>query len=119
MIRNSFLPSMGIAHRVSCLHTHQQNGTAEQKHRDIIETGLALLAHASVPITFWDEDFLTATCLINRLPTHVIDNKSHWSSYSKHHLITHSYVFLVVRVGPIFTRTTSTSSRFVPKNVCS
>jgi hypothetical protein len=28
-----------------------------------------------MPVKFWDEAFLTATYLINRLPTRVIDNK--------------------------------------------
>jgi hypothetical protein len=70
-----FFRSLGIAHRVSCPHTHQQNGSAERKHRHIVETGLALLAHAHIPLKFWYEAFLTATYLINRLPTRVIDNK--------------------------------------------
>jgi histone deacetylase 1/2 len=35
--------------------------------------GLALLAHASMPLKFWDEAFLTATFLINLLPSKVID----------------------------------------------
>jgi hypothetical protein len=74
-IHNTFFRSLGISHRVSCPHTHQQNGSAERKHRHIVETGLALLAHANVPIKFWDEAFLMATYLINRLPTRVIDNK--------------------------------------------
>jgi transposase InsO family protein len=74
-IHNTFFRSLGITHRVSCPHTHQQNGSAERKHRHIVETGLALLAHASMPIKFWDEAFLTATYLINRMPTRVIDNK--------------------------------------------
>lgn len=38
--------------------------------------GLALLAHAHAPLKFWDEAFLTATFLINRLPTRVLDNLS-------------------------------------------
>lgn len=59
---------------MSCPHTHQQNGSAERKHRHIVETGLALLAHASVPLKFWDEAFLTATYLVNHLPSLVIDN---------------------------------------------
>ena len=73
-LHNQFFKNLGIAHHVSCPHTHQQNGSAERKHRHIVETGLALLAHASVPIKFWDEAFLTATYLINRLPTRVLDN---------------------------------------------
>jgi hypothetical protein len=66
---------LGITHRVSCPHTHQQNGLAKRKHRHIVETRLALLAHAFMPVKFWDEAFLTATYLINRMPTRVIDNK--------------------------------------------
>ena len=59
----------GISHRVSCPHTSQQNGIAERKHRHLVETGLALLAHSSLPLRYWDEAFLTACYLINRMPT--------------------------------------------------
>jgi hypothetical protein len=40
-------------------------------HRHIVKTGLSLLAHASMPLKFWDEAFLTTTYLINRLPSKV------------------------------------------------
>jgi hypothetical protein len=53
---------------VSCPHAHQQNGAAERKHRHIVEVGLSLLAHSSVPLKYWDEAFLAATYLINRTP---------------------------------------------------
>jgi hypothetical protein len=71
---NSFFQKVGIEHHVSCPHTHQQNGSAERKHRHIVEVGLALLANASMPLKFWDEAFLTATHLINMLPSKTIDN---------------------------------------------
>jgi histone deacetylase 1/2 len=58
---------------VSCPHAHQQNGSAERKHRHIVEVGLALLANASMPLKYWDEAFLTATFLINLLPSKVIE----------------------------------------------
>ena len=58
---------------MSCPHTHQQNGSAERKHRHIVEVGLARLAHASIPLKFWDEAFLAATYLISRVPSKVID----------------------------------------------
>ena len=73
---NSFFSRIGIAHLVSCPHAHQQNGAAERKHRHIVEMGLSLLAHASMPLKFWDEAFLTATFVINRLPSKVIDHQT-------------------------------------------
>jgi hypothetical protein len=70
------LTSMGISYRLSCPHTHHQMGTVERKHRHIVETGLSLLATASIPLTFWDSAFETATYLINRLPSKVTQKKS-------------------------------------------
>jgi histone deacetylase 1/2 len=40
---NSFFQEIGIAHRVSCPHAHQQNGAAERKHHHIVEVGLLFL----------------------------------------------------------------------------
>jgi len=51
-------------------------GSVERKHRHIVETGLTLLAIASVPLTLWDSAFETATYLINRLPSKVTKYKS-------------------------------------------
>jgi histone deacetylase 1/2 len=73
---NPFFQKLGITHHVSCPHAHQQNGSAERKHRHIVEVGLALLANASMPLKFWDEAFLTATYLINLVPSKVINNTS-------------------------------------------
>uniref|UniRef100_A0A2N9J5B9 Integrase catalytic domain-containing protein n=1 Tax=Fagus sylvatica TaxID=28930 RepID=A0A2N9J5B9_FAGSY len=69
-----FLHSLGIQHRLSCPRTHQQNGAIERKHRHIVETGLALLTHAHLPLKHWDDAFLTACYLINRLPTPLLNN---------------------------------------------
>jgi hypothetical protein len=73
---SKFFEKCGITHRVSCPHTHQQNGAIERKHRHIVETGLALLYHASVPLRFWDDAFQTACYLINRLPTPILHHHS-------------------------------------------
>jgi histone deacetylase 1/2 len=70
---HGFFQKVGITHHVSYPHAHQQNGSAERKHRHIAEVGLALLAHASMPLKFWDEAFLCATFLINMLPSKVIN----------------------------------------------
>lgn len=69
---HSFFTKIGISHHVSCPYAHQQNGSAERKHRHIVEVGLALLSHASMPLKFWDEAFLAAAYLINRTPSKVI-----------------------------------------------
>ncbi|KAL6322290.1 hypothetical protein AAG906_005259 [Vitis piasezkii] len=57
--------------RISCPHTHQQNGVAERKHRHIVENGLTLLARASMSFKYWDESFRTTVFLHNRLPSPV------------------------------------------------
>jgi hypothetical protein len=51
---------------------HQQNGDVERKHHHIVEMGLALLAHASMPLKYWDEAFLAVTYLINYTPTKLL-----------------------------------------------
>lgn len=65
----TFIQTHGIQHRLTCPHTSQQNGIVERKHRHIVETGLTLLAHASMPLHFWEDAFFTAVFLINRPPT--------------------------------------------------
>ena len=73
---SKYLTQQGISHRISCPHTPAQNGTAERKHRHIVETALSLLRHASVPLKFWDEAVSTAVYLINWLPTSILQNRS-------------------------------------------
>ena len=48
----SILENYGIEHRISCPHTQEQNGLAERRHRHIVETGLTLMATASVPLSY-------------------------------------------------------------------
>lgn len=64
---------MGISHQVLCPHIHK-NGSGERKHRNIIEIGLTLLAHADLPLKFQDEAFVTTMYLINCIITYFIDN---------------------------------------------
>jgi len=71
-----FFSSLGILHRRSCPHTSEQNGFVERRHRHVVETGLALLAQASLPKRFWHFAFETAVYLINRLPSRVSSNIS-------------------------------------------
>ena len=59
-----------------CPHTHQQQGRAERKHRSIVEIGFTLLAQASMDLKFWWEAFASATFLLNRLPTLILNHLS-------------------------------------------
>jgi hypothetical protein len=80
---HSFFNQQGILHRLSCPHTHQQNSRVERKHMHIIETSLALLADSSVPKLFWDEACQTSCYLINRMPTPILGNLSHFEKLNK------------------------------------
>lgn len=68
----NILKTSGISFRSSCPGHPEQNGLAERKHRHIVETGLTLLAHAHMPLSYWIDAFNTALYLINRLPTRVL-----------------------------------------------
>jgi hypothetical protein len=70
---NSFFSQIDITHLVSCPHAHQQNGAVKRKYRHIVEVGLSLLAHAHMPLKYWDEAFLATTFLINQTPSKVIN----------------------------------------------
>ena len=67
-LRN-FLSTAGITHMTTPPHTPELNGYSERRHRHIVETGLTLLSHASLPLTFWNHAFSAAVYLINRMPT--------------------------------------------------
>ena len=64
-----FLSIHGISHLTTPPHTPEHNGFSERRHLHIVETGLALLSHASLPLNYWPSAFSTAVYLINRMPT--------------------------------------------------
>jgi hypothetical protein len=97
---NSFFQGIGIEHHVSCPYAHQQNGSAERKHRHIIEVGLTLLAHSSMPLKFWDEPLLLP--FFSSIDCHPksLTTTHPMSVYLEPNLITPSFVHLVVPFGP-------------------
>jgi histone deacetylase 1/2 len=73
---NKLFDDTGISHRVSCPHTHQENGgMVERKHRHIIKTRLTILAHGSIPFRFWSDAFRTTWFSLNLVPSCVVDMK--------------------------------------------
>lgn len=49
---NPILSRQGISHRISCPHTHQQQGSVETKQIHIVKTSLSLLASAIMPLKY-------------------------------------------------------------------
>ena len=72
----TFFRDHGLVHQTSCPYSPQQNGVAERKNRIILEITRAIMLESLVPKYFWPEAVATATYLINRLPTKVLDQKT-------------------------------------------
>ncbi|KAA0064303.1 Retrovirus-related Pol polyprotein from transposon TNT 1-94 [Cucumis melo var. makuwa] len=69
---SEFLTSKGIAHQTSCAYTPQQNGVVEQKNRHLVEVARSLMLSTSLPSYLWGDAILTATHLINRMPSRIL-----------------------------------------------
>ncbi|MFS8004213.1 putative RNA-directed DNA polymerase [Helianthus anomalus] len=72
----NFYNEKGMLLETTCPHTPQQNGVVERKHRHLLETARALRFGAKLPKRFWGERVLTASYVINRLPSNVLKNKT-------------------------------------------
>ena len=74
-----FLLNHGISHHTTPPHTPEHNGISERRNRHIAETGLSLLHHSGLPLTYWPHAMTTAAYLINRLPTPILGYQSPYS----------------------------------------
>lgn len=81
---NQFFQQKGIIHESSRVDTPQQNSVAERKMRHLLNVTRALLHQHSVPKFFWGEAVLTATYLINRVPSRVLGHLSPFQCLSSH-----------------------------------
>jgi hypothetical protein len=87
-----FFSSKGVIHQLTCIETPQQNAVAERKHQHLLNVACAL--RFNLPLHFWVECVLTATYLINRIPTPILSNKTLFESlYSVTPQCTHLRVF--------------------------
>ena len=71
-----FLSTNGISHLTTPPHTPEHNDFSERRHLHLVETGLALLFHASLPLIYWSHAFATAVYLINHMPTPTLNLSS-------------------------------------------
>jgi len=79
----SFLSTHGISHHTTPPHTPEHNGISERRNRHIVETGLSLLHHSGLPLTYWPHAMTTAAYLINRLPTPILGYQSPYAKLLK------------------------------------
>jgi hypothetical protein len=73
---DEYLSSFGIVHQTTCPGTSEQNGLAERKNRHLLEVTRCLMMNMNVPKYLWAEAVMTASYLINRMPTRVLDYKT-------------------------------------------
>jgi histone deacetylase 1/2 len=64
----AFFAKHGIALRLTCPYTSQQNGRAERILRTLNDGVRTLLLQASLPPTFWPDALAASTYLLNRRP---------------------------------------------------
>lgn len=70
------LEELGIHHRFSASHSHQQMGHAERRHKHLVDTTITMLNHAQLPASMWDFGVLTSCYLYNQNPTRILQGKS-------------------------------------------
>ncbi|RVW29963.1 Copia protein [Vitis vinifera] len=87
---STYLQNHGIIHISSCVDTPQQNGVAERKNRHLLEVARCLMFSSNVPNYFWGEAILTATYLINRMPSRVLTFQSPRQLFLKQFPHTHA-----------------------------
>lgn len=67
---------MVIIIKFRALILHSKTVEQKKKHHYLTETGLAMLFGANAPANRWVDAFLSATYVINRIPTKLLQNKS-------------------------------------------
>ncbi|GKA98998.1 ribonuclease H-like domain-containing protein [Tanacetum coccineum] len=73
---NTLFNSLGIVDQTSYAYTPQPNRIAERKHIHLLNVARSLLFQSGIPLSIWTECVLTATYLISRLPSSVLNGKS-------------------------------------------
>ncbi len=75
----TFYAKHDTLHQKSCVSTPQQNAIVKRKHQHLLVVARALRFQANLPLPFWGYCVLTATHLINRIPTPLLGNKSQFA----------------------------------------
>jgi hypothetical protein len=72
----SYISDQGMIHQTTCPGTPPQNGVAERKNIHLLEVAKSLMLQMNVHKYLWSEAVLTATYLINCMPSRILGMKS-------------------------------------------
>jgi hypothetical protein len=72
----AYISDQGIVHQTTCPGNPPQNGVDERKNRHLLEVARSLMFQINVPKYLWSEAVMTATYLINRMPSRILGMKS-------------------------------------------
>jgi transposase InsO family protein len=72
----SYISEQGIIHQTTCPGTPPQNGVAERNNQYLLEVARSLIFQMNAPKYLWSEAVLTATYLINCMPSRILGMKS-------------------------------------------
>ena len=71
-----YFSKIGTLYQFSCVECPEQNSVVERKNQHLFTVARALYFQSRVPLKFWCECILTATYLINCMPTPLLENRS-------------------------------------------
>jgi hypothetical protein len=80
----AYFQSQGIIHQTTCPQTPEQNGLSELKNRHLLDMARSLLLSSHMPKYLWGEAVLTASHLINRLPSSTLHGQVPFEVLSTH-----------------------------------
>ena len=71
-----FFDSKRVIHYHFYIERPEQNSTVERKHQHLLNVARAFLYQSFIPLVYWENCVLTATYVINKIPTQLLQNRS-------------------------------------------